>query len=182
MCRSSHSEVFLKILQNSKENTCNRVSFLIKNTFFMEHLQWLLLNVAVCECLTCSKANEPSRLWINKYLPNIHLIKQTLEIVNHFTVVKCLFTLLSKIDDFKLYITRFWWHYSVYYIFTYSSYLATLWLISAHARYLSCNLMRSFNRQIFTKTWCEQVVTNTSGIKIYQIKNEKRLNLQCGIV
>ena len=77
MTRSSHlrcKKVFLKISQNSKENTCGRVSFFIffnkvaggacnfikketlaqvfscefrkisKNTYFKEHLWWLLLN------------------------------------------------------------------------------------------------------------------------------------------
>ena len=53
--RSSVEKVFLEILQNSQENTCARVSFLIKlqtlRTLFLTehlrrlllHLQWLLL-------------------------------------------------------------------------------------------------------------------------------------------
>ena len=43
-------KLFLEISQNSKENTCVRVSFLIKlqasglrTPFLTEHLQWLLL-------------------------------------------------------------------------------------------------------------------------------------------
>ena len=47
--RCSVKKVFLEIPQNSQENTCARASFLIKlqvfskNTFFTEHLRWLLL-------------------------------------------------------------------------------------------------------------------------------------------
>ena len=37
--RCSIKKVLLKISQNSLENTCARVSFLIKNTFFTEHLR-----------------------------------------------------------------------------------------------------------------------------------------------
>ena len=63
-------EVFLKISQNSQENTCTRASFLIKlktiwrrcflvnfakfirPPFFIEHLPWLLLLiVAICTVL-----------------------------------------------------------------------------------------------------------------------------------
>ena len=69
--RCSIKKVFLEILQNSQENTCARVSFLIKlqgpaallkkrlwhrcfpvnfakflrTLFFTEHLQWLLLYI-----------------------------------------------------------------------------------------------------------------------------------------
>ena len=39
--RCSVKTLFLEISQNSKENTCARVSFLI--IFFTEHLRWLLL-------------------------------------------------------------------------------------------------------------------------------------------
>ena len=44
--RCSVKNVFLKISQNSLENTCARVSFLINlqsSPLFIEHLQWLLL-------------------------------------------------------------------------------------------------------------------------------------------
>ena len=45
--RSSIKKEFLEILQNSQENTCARVSFLIKlqasTPFFIEHLCWLFL-------------------------------------------------------------------------------------------------------------------------------------------
>ena len=44
--RYSVKNVFLKISQNSPENTCARVSFLINlqsSPLFIEHLQWLLL-------------------------------------------------------------------------------------------------------------------------------------------
>ena len=43
--RCSVKSVFLEISQNSQENTCARVSFLIKllASFFKEHLRWLLL-------------------------------------------------------------------------------------------------------------------------------------------
>ena len=49
--RCSVKKVFLEIKQNSQENTCVRVSFLIKlqaevcelTPFFIEHLRWLLL-------------------------------------------------------------------------------------------------------------------------------------------
>ena len=47
--RTRSSRPDLEILQNSQENTCARVSILIqfceisKNTFFTEHLRWLLL-------------------------------------------------------------------------------------------------------------------------------------------
>ena len=66
-------KVFLKIPRNSQENTCIRVSFLIKlkrlwhncflvnfakflgTTFFIEHLQWLLLLiVTICTVLFCN--------------------------------------------------------------------------------------------------------------------------------
>ena len=48
--RCSAEKVFVEILQNSQENTCARVSFLIKlqayevskNTFIIEHFRWLL--------------------------------------------------------------------------------------------------------------------------------------------
>ena len=48
--RYSAEKVFVEILQNSQENTCARVSFLIKsqayevskNTFIIEHFRWLL--------------------------------------------------------------------------------------------------------------------------------------------
>ena len=46
--RCSVRKVFLEISQNSQENTCARDSFLIKlqaNTFFTEHLRWLLLSL-----------------------------------------------------------------------------------------------------------------------------------------
>ena len=44
-------KVFLKISQNSQEKTCATISFfpvnfaIFKNTFFVEHLWWLLLRV-----------------------------------------------------------------------------------------------------------------------------------------
>ena len=41
-------KVFLEISQNSQENTCARVSFLMKlqaTPFFTEHLLWLLLDL-----------------------------------------------------------------------------------------------------------------------------------------
>ena len=54
-------KVFLKISKNSQENTCARVSFLIKlgqvfscefceifkNTFLKKHIRWLLLNFRI---------------------------------------------------------------------------------------------------------------------------------------
>ena len=55
--RCSVKKVFLEISQNSQENTCARVSFLIKlqafvnfgkflrTPFLTEHLRWLLLHV-----------------------------------------------------------------------------------------------------------------------------------------
>ena len=48
--RCSVKKVFLEISQNSQENTCARVSFLIKlqawpATFLTEHLWWLLLRI-----------------------------------------------------------------------------------------------------------------------------------------
>ena len=47
--RCSLKKVFLKILQNSQENTCARIFFLMKlkfsrTPFFIEHLRWLLLH------------------------------------------------------------------------------------------------------------------------------------------
>ena len=48
--RFSLSKVLLKISQNSQENTCGRVSFLIKLQawgFFIEHLWWLLWKIDV---------------------------------------------------------------------------------------------------------------------------------------
>ena len=59
--RCSVTKVFLKILQNSQENNCARVSFLIKmhvysceflqnfyEQHFLEHLWWLLLSMHFC--------------------------------------------------------------------------------------------------------------------------------------
>ena len=48
--RYSVKKAFLEISQNSQENTCARVSFLIKlqawpTTFLTEHLWWLLLRI-----------------------------------------------------------------------------------------------------------------------------------------
>ena len=48
--RCSVKEVFLEISQNSQENTCARVSFIIRLKFrrtsiLIEHLRWLLLLV-----------------------------------------------------------------------------------------------------------------------------------------
>ena len=72
LVRSSHPEVFLEILQNSQENTCARVSFLIKlgkkkrlwhryfhvsfakflrAAFLIEHVWWLLLFSIASSCL-----------------------------------------------------------------------------------------------------------------------------------
>ena len=73
--RCSVKKVFLEISQNSKENTCVRVPFLIKRrlwrrcfsvnfekflrtTFFTEHLSWLLLQL-LFGCL--------SRSWIHLF-------------------------------------------------------------------------------------------------------------------
>ena len=45
--RCSVKKVFLKISQNSQENTCARVSFkFLRTPFFIEHLRWLLLHLS----------------------------------------------------------------------------------------------------------------------------------------
>ena len=56
----SVKKVFLKILQNSQENTCARVSFLIKllASFFIENLWWLLLKFSrnsITTAFICAK-------------------------------------------------------------------------------------------------------------------------------
>ena len=52
--KCSLEKVYFEISQNSQENTCTRVSFLMKlqvkannfiKSFLTEHLRWLLLNV-----------------------------------------------------------------------------------------------------------------------------------------
>ena len=62
--RCSLKKVFLKISQNSQENTCVRVSFLIKlqasgkiskNTFLTEQLRWLLLAFQSEACKSIKK-------------------------------------------------------------------------------------------------------------------------------
>ena len=55
----SVKKMFLEISQNSQENTCARVSFLIKlqawTPFFIEHLWWLFLLIAKNQILTDQK-------------------------------------------------------------------------------------------------------------------------------
>ena len=64
--RSTVKKVFLKMSQNSQENTCARVSCLIKlqvfsykfckifmNTSFLEHIRWLLLEYVFIWIIFC---------------------------------------------------------------------------------------------------------------------------------
>ena len=91
--RCSVEKVFLEISQNLHENTCARVSFLIKpkaysfikkeniaqvfscefceiskNTFFIEQLWWLLLNIQI-------KQIGKSLFYVNKKLKFFDVIK-----------------------------------------------------------------------------------------------------------
>ena len=95
--RCSVKKVFLKISQNSQENTCTRVSFLIKlqrpttslkqrlwhrsfpvnfakflrTPIFIEHLWWLLLKLSLLLIHTCHSAclNLSNRDWKNIHIP-----------------------------------------------------------------------------------------------------------------
>ena len=78
--RCSVRNMFLKISQNSQKNTCVRVFFLIKlqnlaqvlscefckvfkNSFFIEHLWWLLLSGKLLIMLYYSNKNTPHFYW-----------------------------------------------------------------------------------------------------------------------
>ena len=98
--RCSVKKMFLKISQNSRENTCARVSFskketltqafsyefceIFKNTFFIEHFWWLLLAITeklvffkhlginvVCNPFLFPNFHSPPNLCIPPFFPDI---------------------------------------------------------------------------------------------------------------